>query len=380
MQSAVIRKIVKMSSIALALSVGAANADVVIKIGHASALSGPIAHVGKDNEYGARLAIDDLNAKKIKIGGQVAKFELISEDDAADPKLAVVVAQKLVDAKVSAVIGHLTSGTSIPAAKLYADAGIPQITPSATNPKFTQQGFKTTFRMVANDIQQGSAMGKFAVKDLKAKTVAIIDDRSAYGQGLADEVEKAVKASGAKVIAREYGTDKTTDWMAVLTSIKGKKPDVVLYSGMDVTAAPQLQQLRRLGLTAKYVVSDGGCSSNMLKLAGNALTKDVYCTEAGIPPEQMPQGKAFFQRFKQRFNVDVQIYAPYVYDSVMTVAQAMQAANSSDPAKYLPKLAAIQTKGVTGNIAFDAKGDIQKAAVTVKQFDSGAWKAIAVVR
>ncbi|WP_026182483.1 branched-chain amino acid ABC transporter substrate-binding protein [Leeia oryzae] len=379
MSSIVSKSVLKISMIAASISMATAHADVVIKIGHASALTGPIAHLGKDNEFGARLAIEELNSKKIKIGGQVAKFELVSEDDAGDPKLATVVAQKLVDMKVSAVIGHLTSGTSIPAARLYSDAGIPQITPSSTNPKFTQQGFKTTFRMVANDIQQGGAMGSFAVKSLKAKTVVILDDRTAYGQGLADEIEKSVKANGGKVLTREYGTDKTTDWMAVLTSIKGKKPDVVLYGGMDVTAAPQLQQLRRLGITAKYVVSDGGCSANMIKLAGSAMSPDVYCTEAGIPRDQMPQGKAFFPRFKQRFGQDVQVYAPYVYDAVMTVAQAMQAANSSDPAKYLPKLAAIKTTGVIGPIAFDAKGDILKAAVTVKQFRDGNWNAVQVV-
>ena len=360
--------------------IGAAKADVTVKLGQVSPMTGPISHLGKDNEAGAILAIEDANARKIKIGGQLVKFELVSEDDGADPKTATVVAQKLVDAKVVGVVGHLNSGTSIPASKIYSDAGIPQITPSATNPKYTQQGFKTTFRVVANDVQQGGAMGSYAVKNLKAKTVAVIDDRTAYGQGLADQVEAKVKALGSKVVAREYGTDKTTDWMAILTSIKAKSPDVVIYGGMDATAGPLLQQMRRLGIKAKLVVGDGACSPEMIKLSGDGISGDAYCTEAGVPREQMPSGKAFFERFKKRFGMDVQVYAPYEYDAMSAIIEAMKAADSTDPAKYLPKLAAINTKGVTGTIAFDKNGDIKNGAVTVKQFQNGEWKPVQVVR
>ncbi len=360
--------------------IGAAKADVTVKLGQVSPMTGPISHLGKDNEAGAILAIEDANARKIKIGGQLVKFELVSEDDGADPKTATVVAQKLVDAKVVGVVGHLNSGTSIPASKIYSDAGIPQITPSATNPKYTQQGFKTTFRVVANDVQQGGAMGSYAVTNLKAKTVAVIDDRTAYGQGLADQVEAKVKALGSKVVAREYGTDKTTDWMAILTSIKAKSPDVVIYGGMDATAGPLLQQMRRLGIKAKLVVGDGACSPEMIKLSGDGISGDAYCTEAGVPREQMPSGKAFFERFKKRFGMDVQVYAPYEYDAMSAIIEAMKAADSTDPAKYLPKLAAINTKGVTGTIAFDKNGDIKNGAVTVKQFQNGDWKPVQVVR
>ncbi|MCB6182851.1 branched-chain amino acid ABC transporter substrate-binding protein [Leeia sp. TBRC 13508] len=359
---------------------GVAHADVVVKLGQVSPMSGQIAHLGKDNEAGAILAIEDANAKKIKIGGQVVKFELVSEDDAADPKTATVVAQKLVDAGVKGVVGHLNSGTSIPASKIYNDAGIPQISPSATNPKYTLQGFKTTFRVVANDVQQGGAMGKFAIQELKAKNVAIIDDRTAYGQGLADEVEKAVKAAGGKVVAREYGTDKTTDWMAILTSVKAKKPDVVLYGGMDATAGPLLQQMKRLGINAGFVVGDGACTPAMIQLAGDGMSKNAYCTEAGVPRSMMPQGKNFEKRFKAKFGKEIQIYAPYEYDAMTAIITAMQQANSTDPKAYLPKLAAIKLSGVTGPIAFDKNGDIKGGAVTVKQFDGKEWKDVKVVR
>ncbi|WP_018152825.1 branched-chain amino acid ABC transporter substrate-binding protein [Leeia oryzae] len=356
-----------------------AHADVEVKVGQVSPMSGPIAHLGKDNEAGAILAVEDANAKKLKIGGQVVKFVLVSEDDAGDPKTATVVAQKLIDAKVVGVIGHLNSGTSIPASRLYSDAGIPQITPSATNPKYTAQGFKTTFRVVANDIQQGGAMGQFAMKNLKAKTVAIIDDRTAYGQGLADQVEARVKSLGGKVVAREYGTDKTTDWMSVLTSVKSHNPDVVVYGGMDATAGPLLQQMRRLGLKSGFIVGDGACDPEMIKLAGNGMDDKAYCTIAGVPRDKMPKGKEFYARFKKRFGMDVQTYSPYEYDAMTALITAMQKADSTDPKVFLPTLASIKIPGVTGIIQFTPAGDIQNGSVTVNQFDKTDWKTVAVV-
>ncbi|MCB6184050.1 branched-chain amino acid ABC transporter substrate-binding protein [Leeia sp. TBRC 13508] len=370
---------VKPVLLAMLLAIGSAHADVEIKVGQVGPLSGPIGHLGKDDEAGVILAIEDANAKKIKIGGQVAKFVLVSEDDAADPKTANIVAQKLIDAGVKGVVGHLNSGTTIPASRLYSEAGIPQITPSATNPKYTAQGFKTTFRMVANDIQQGGAMGQFAVKNLKGKSIAIIDDRTAYGQGLADQVESRVKALGSKVVAREYGTDKTTDWMSILTSIKAKSPDVVIYGGMDATAGPLLQQMRRLGIKSAFVTGDGACDPELIKLAGDGIDSGAYCTIAGMPKDQMPKGKQFYARFQKRFGMEVQTYAPYAYDGMTAIINAMAAANSSDPKVYLPKLASIKFQGVTGNVQFTPAGDIKDGSVTVHQFTQGTWKAITVV-
>ncbi|MEP7056524.1 MAG: branched-chain amino acid ABC transporter substrate-binding protein, partial [Caldimonas sp.] len=210
--------------------------DMVVKIGHVAPTSGGIAHLGKDNENGARMAIDELNAKGVMIGGKKAKFELVAEDDAGDPKQGTAVANKLVDAKVNGVIGHLNSGTSIPASKVYSDAGIPQISPSATNPKYTRQGFKTTFRVVADDVHLGGTLGRYAVKELKGKSIVTIDDRTAYGQGVAEEFSKAVKASGGAIADTQFTTDKATDFTAILTAVKAKKPDVVFFGGMDAVA------------------------------------------------------------------------------------------------------------------------------------------------
>jgi branched-chain amino acid transport system substrate-binding protein len=232
---------------------------------------------------GARLAVDDANAKKIEIDGKIVKFELLGEDDQADPKTGTVVAQKIVDAKVAGVVGHLNSGTTIPASAIYNQAGLPQISPSATNPKYTQQGFKTTFRVMANDIQQGSVVGTYAVKDMGTKKIAIIDDRTAYGQGLADEVEKAAKAAGATIVAREFTNDKATDFKAILTKIKAKNPDLVFLGGMDAVGGPMLKQMKELGIKAKFSTGDGGCTPELIKLAG-AASEGVICTQAGLPP------------------------------------------------------------------------------------------------
>ena len=369
-------------TLAVAFS-GAAWAQEVVKIGHVAPLSGAIAHLGKDNENGARLAIEELNAKGISIGGKKVKFELLAEDDAADPKQGAAAAQKLADQKVSGVVGHLNSGTSIPASKIYSDAGIPQISPSATNPKYTRQGYKTTFRVVADDVHLGGTLGRYAVQKLGAKNIAVIDDRTAYGQGVADEFQKAAKAAGATIVGREFTTDKATDFTAILTTIKGKKPDAIFFGGMDAVAGPMIKQMKALGLNAKFMGGDGICTGELFKLSGETIAESqVFCAEAG--GVEGPQEKVlsdFKAKYKKRFNADVQLYAPYVYDAVNVMAAAMVKANSSDPAKYLPVLAkTTDYMGVTGNIGFDEKGDVKNGALTLYSYKGGSKINLAVVR
>ena len=343
--------------------------EVTVKLGHVAPMTGPQAHLGKDNENGAKLAIEELNAQALEIGGAKIKFELLAEDDQADPKQGTIVAQKLVDAKVNGVIGHLNSGTTIPASKLYSDAGIPQISPSATNPKYTQQGFATAFRVMANDIQQGKVLGEFAAKQ-GAKTVAIIDDRSAYGQGLADEFKKAAEASGLKVVATEYTNDKATDFKAILTKIKSKKPDLVFYGGMDAQGGPLAKQMKELGLKAKFLGGDGVCTPEFMKLGGPA-TDGHYCSMPGVPLEKMANGPAFKDKFTKKYNAEIQLYAPNVYDAVMVMVDSMKRANSVEPAKYLPEVGKTSYEGVTAKIAFDEKGDLKGGAISLYQFKAG---------
>jgi branched-chain amino acid transport system substrate-binding protein len=371
---------------AVALAVGSqvtwAQETIEVRIGHVGPTSGQIAHLGKDNEMGARMAVEELNAKGVKIGGKKAVFKLFAEDDAGDPKQGTAAAQKLVDSKVHGVVGHLNSGTSIPASRVYSDAGIPQISPSATNPQFTRQGFKTTFRVVADDVHLGGTLGRYAVASLKGKSIAVIDDRTAYGMGVANEFEKGVKAAGGKVIGREFTKDSATDFTAILTTLKGKSPDVVFFGGMDAVAGPMLRQMKQLGISAKFVGGDGICTSGLPDLAQGAMADDqVYCAEAGgVKGAAKKSMEDFKARFKEKYKMDVQVYAPYVYDSLMVMADAMQKAGSVEPDKYLPVLAKTSGyKGVTGTISFDNKGDIKNGALTLYTFKGGKRAELAVI-
>ena len=234
-----------------------APAGVTVTIAHAGPLTGSIAHLGKDDENGVALAVEHANAKKLTIGGKPVTFKMVSEDDQADPKTGAVVAQKLVDAKVAAVVGHLNSGVTIPASEIYNKAGIPMISGSATNPQVTEQGFKTAFRVVGRDDQQGPAIASYLASVNKPKVVAVIDDATAYGEGLANEVEKTLKGVNIRVLAREKGTDKTTDFKAILTKIRASRPDAVFYGGMDATGGPLIKQARELGIKAVFTFGDG---------------------------------------------------------------------------------------------------------------------------
>jgi branched-chain amino acid transport system substrate-binding protein len=356
----------------------------VVKIGHVAPMSGSNAHLGRDNQYGARMAIEELNAAGVFIQGQRVTLQLLSEDDAADPKQGTSVAQKLVDAKVSGVIGHLNSGTTIPASRIYSNAGIPQISPSATNPKFTRQGFKTAFRMVADDVHLGGSLGRYAYTELKAKTVAVIDDRTAYGQGVAEEFSKAFAAAGGKVVAKEFTTEKAVDFNAILTSIKSKKPDIIFFGGMDAVGGPMIKQMKSLGIGAKFMGGDGVCTNEFIKLAGPDTVSNgqFFCAEAGGVEGEAKAGMEDFRaQFLTQYNTPVNLYAPYVYDAVKVMVAAMVKANSAEPEQYLPVLAATTDfEGVTGRISFDEKGDIKNGALTLKTITNGKLTAVAVIR
>ncbi|MDP1525452.1 MAG: branched-chain amino acid ABC transporter substrate-binding protein [Rhodocyclaceae bacterium] len=350
---------------------------MIVKIGHVAPLTGGIAHLGKDNENGARLAIDEANAAGIQIGGKPVTFEIVAEDDQSDPKVGNTVAQKLVDAKVVGIVGHLNSGTTIPASAIYNQAGLPMISGSATNPALTEQGFAGVFRVVGRDDQQGPAVANYLVATAKPKTVAIIDDATAYGEGLANEVEKTLKAAGVKVLPREKGTDKTADWKAVLTKIKGKKPDAVFYGGMDATGGPLLKQARELKIGAVFSFGDGACTDKMAELAGEAA-EGLVCSQAGIPVQAA--GAKFVEGYKAKYNIDPILYAPFTYDSVKLLIAAMQKADSIDPAAYLPALKAIDYTGASGNIQFDEKGDRKDAEMTIFTLTAGKITPLAIIK
>lgn len=350
----------------------------VVTIGHAGPLTGPIAHLGKDNENGVRLAIQEANAAGLVIAGEKIRFEMVSEDDEGNPQKGTVVAQKIVDAQVAGVIGHLNSGTTIPASKIYHDAGVAQISPSATNVDYTNQGYKTAFRVMANDAQQGKVLGEYAVNKLKAKKIAVIDDRSAYGKGLADQFERAAQAAGGELITREFTDTTKTDFTAILTRIKGMNPDLVFYGGMDSQSGPMMKQIKNLGLSATFLSGDGCQTKQFLTLAGEE-GEGAYASSPGVPLANMPGGPAFTERYAKAFNQEIQLYAPYAYDATNTLIAAMVQADSFDAAVYLPVLAKIQYQGVSANVQFDEKGDIKGGGISLYRVKNGEWEYIETV-
>ena len=347
--------------------------EQVVKIGHVAPVSGAQAHYGKDHENGARMAIEDLNAQGVTIGGKKIKFEIQAEDDAADPKQGTAAAQKLCDSKVAGVVGHLNSGTTIPASKVYHDCGIPMVTGAATNPALTKPGYNTTFRIIANDLALGAGLAHYAHDTLKLKSFAVIDDRTAYGQGVADVFAKVSKELGMKQVDQQFTTDKATDFMAILTAIKSKNPDAIFFGGMDPQAGPMLRQMEQLGMAnVKYFGGDGVCTSEIAKLAAGAKTLgNVICAEGGASLGKMPGGTAWKARYDAKYPGQFQVYSPYTYDATMLLVDAMKRANSVDPKVYLPELAKSNFKGVTANISFEKTGEMKNPAITLYNYIDG---------
>jgi branched-chain amino acid transport system substrate-binding protein len=350
--------------------------ELVVKIAHAGPLTGSIAHQGKDDENGVALAVIQANAQKLVIGGQRVRFVMASEDDQADPKIGTLVAQKLVDAKVAAVIGHLNSGVSIPASDIYDRAGIPMISGAATNPLLTERGMKTVFRTVGRDDQQGPAIALYIAKQMKARKVAIVDDKTAYGEGIAVEVEKSLRAAGVSVVAHERTTDKETDFKSILTRIKAKDADLVFHGGMDATGGPMMKQARELGIKARFAMGDGACDDEIHALSGGAA-EGMVCSQAGLPREAA--SPEFIAAFREKFG-EIRQYAPFFYDGAMAAIEAMKQADSTDPAKFAPELFKVSFKGATGTVQFDAKGDRRNAEMTIFVVRDGRITPVAIVK
>lgn len=366
-------KLTAAAALATVAALASAEDVQVVKIGHVAPVSGAQAHYGKDNENGVRMAIEDINAGNPVIGGKKIKFEIQAEDDAADPKQGTAAAQKLCDAKVAGVVGHLNSGTTIPASKIYNDCGIPHVTGAATNPNLTKPAYKTTWRIIANDNALGAGLAFFAADGLKLKKVAIIDDRTAYGQGVAEVFKRTAVQKGMQVVDEQFTNDKATDFMAILTAIKAKGADAIFYGGMDPQAGPMLRQMEQLGLgNVKYFGGDGICTAEIAKLAAGAKTlANVVCAEGGASLVKMPGGDAWKKRYDAKYPNQFQVYSPYTYDATFVLVDAMKRANSVDPKVYTAKLAETNFKGVTANIAFEPNGELKNPAITLYVYKDG---------
>ncbi|WP_118179795.1 branched-chain amino acid ABC transporter substrate-binding protein [Paraburkholderia phosphatilytica] len=350
-------------------------ADLEVKIGFAAPLTGENAGYGKDLQNGVQMALDEANAQKIKIGNDTAHFTIVAEDDQADPRIGVQAAQKLVDSGVAVVVGHFNSGTTIPASQIYETAGIPVIDPAATNPVITRRGFKNTFMVISTDAQNAGNAGVYAVETTKAKRIAIIDDRTAFGQGEADEFEKAVKAHGGNIVAHEYTDNKAVDFSTQLTKIKSTNADLIFFGGLDNQAAGVVKKMKQLGMNAQFLGGGGVMDADFIKLAGDAA-EGAQAWEYGRPLASLAGGRDFAAKFKKTFGVDIVSYAPFGYDGAWAAIKAMQAAKSIKPNDYRDALRSISFEGVTGPISFNPDGSLKSGLSTLYQVKNGAWVTV----
>jgi branched-chain amino acid transport system substrate-binding protein len=355
----------------------------VVSIGHTGPTSGPLAHLGKDTENGVRLAVEEFNASGITLDGKAVAIELIALDDGADPRQAVTVAQRLIDTRVSGVIGHLTSGASIPAAKLYNGAGIPQISPTATNPRLTRLGYSTAFRLSADDFHLATLLATYSIKTLVGRKFAIVYEETEFGRGKAEQYAKDVASLGGDIIAIESINDNVREVGRIIDSIRSKRPDIIFFGGMEDTAISIVRQLKKLRIESKFMGGDIICTDDFAKkVYGATSSVQVYCAEAGgVERKYVNSANEFKRKFKARFGQEAQEYAPYAYDAAKIMIAAMIKANSSDPKKYLPYLAATKDYvGATGPITFDKSGNLKSGAITIKSIKGAKLEVVAVLR
>ena len=307
-----------------------ANAETkIVKIGSGAPKSGGIAHLGQDNELGAQLAIDDINVAGLVINGQKIQLQLVGEDDEGDPKQAITAAQKIVDSDAVAVVGHLNSGASMPANEIYTTAGMAQVSPSSSNPDYTLRRYVTStpkgnhsaYRVVPNDIQQAHMLAKWLITQ-NAKRVAVLDDATQYGHGLAKYIIEDLKGSSIEVSVYKSLTETTKNFKSVLTLAKTKKVDYIFWGGMDDTGARLAEQMKALSLKAELLSGDGICYRSFLELAGDAA-EDVVCSVGGEELSTLPRGTWFGTHFRQKTDRLVQIFSPYAYDAVYAIVEAM---------------------------------------------------------
>jgi len=361
--------------------------EKTFRVALAVPLTGDIAAMGEGMKRGAELAVKEANAS----GRFKFKVELRPFDDRADPKEAVNVANQIVsDANISAVIGHLNSGCSIPAAQVYAKAGLPMITPAATNPKLTQQQLepswkwvKNVFRVNTTDDVQGQFAARFAFKKLKLGSVAVIHDKTPYGQGLAEEFEKEFKKLGGAVKSFDGIAVGDKDFKALLTRIKSLKPAAIYFGGIYNEGGLIAKQMKETGMQAEFLSGDACFSPEFFKVAGSAA-EGRYVTNVGVPPERLASAKDFLTNYRATFpGKDMQPYDPYTYEATHIALLALEKAGISDPAsnafdrtKIIEFLRTLKYDGVLGRTEFDEKGDTRNKAVTVYLAKAGIFNPV----
>lgn len=347
---------------------GCGEKEDVIKIGVAGPMTGDQAKMGTDFKNGVALAVEEWNAK----GGVLnKKIIALIEDDQHDPKQAVSVANKLVNAGAAGVIGHFNSSCSIPASDVYNRAGIPMISPGSTNPQFTEKGYKGVFRVCGRDDQQGKVGAEFVINKLRLKKIAVIHDKTTYGQGLADEFKKFV---GNDVEVVYYGgiTQSDKDFKTVLISIKQKKPELIYFGGIYPEAGLLVRQAKELGLNVPFMSGDGTIDPKFIEIAGAKAAEGTYLTFSP-DAKKIPTAKKFVEDYEKKFG-QIGPYSIYAYDAANIMLSAISAANSKDGKAIIEKLHSLEFDGALGKIKFDAKGDVTVAPYIIWVTKNGKFE------
>lgn len=349
------------------------DAATTVKIGFAAPLTGDNAVYGEGMKRAVELAIDEANASE-EAKAQGITFEIKAEDDAADPKQAVNVANALVaDSDVVALVGHFNSGCSIPASPVYNDADLAMVTVSS-NPQLTAQGYDVVNRIVAKDDAQGGFAGELAMH-LGYEDVAVIDDGTQYGQGLATEFKKAFTAAGGTVVSEDRIQAKDVDFSALVTKLKKEGPTAVYYAGAHTEGALLTKQMKEAGLDVPLIGGDMLYTPEFIKIAGVDNTEGDIATALGLPLEQQPKGAEFLESYRAAFNKDPEAYDSYAYDAANVIIAAVLSAGT-DRATVAEAIRAGTIDGVTGTIAFDENGDNKQQIISAYRVEDGEWTQI----
>jgi branched-chain amino acid transport system substrate-binding protein len=334
------------------ISFGCQKKEDIIKIGIAGPMTGDQAKMGMDFKNGATLAVEEWNSKGGILG---KKIELVISDDQHDPKQAVSIANKMINDGVVGVIGHFNSSCSIPASDVYHRAGIPMITPGSTNPQLTEKGYQGIFRVCGRDNQQGKSGAEFAVNVLKLKNIAVLHDKTTYGQGLADEFKKSL---GNTVSVVYYGgiAQGDKDFKMVLTAVKSKKPELIFFGGIYPEAGLLVKQAKELGLNAPFMSGDGTIDPKFIEIAGVSAAEGTYLTFSP-DPRNIPSAKEIIRKYDATFG-DIGPYSLYAYDAANILLTAIKEANTTGGKAIMDKLHTIEFNGTLGHIRFDEKGDV----------------------
>jgi len=331
---------------------GCKKKENVIKIGIAGPMTGAQAKMGTDFRNGVTIAADEWNSKGGVLG---KKIEILIGDDQADPKQAVAVANKLVNEGVVGIIGHFNSSCSIPASDIYNRAGIPMITPASTNPQLTERGYKGVFRVCGRDDQQGKVAAEFIINKLKIKKVAIIHDKTTYGQGLADELKKHL-GSDAEIVYYGGITQGEKDFKTVLTSIKDKKPEIIYFGGIYPETGLLVKQSREISLNVPFMSGDGSIDPKFVEIAGQKAAEGTYLTFSP-DPKNIPAAKGFIEKYNAKFG-ELGPYSIYAYDAINILITAIKEAGVMDGKAIIEKLHSMEFSGALGKIRFTEKGDV----------------------